>query len=334
MKEQKLLTRRGFLVGTGGMLGAAALSACAAPAQNAPSQTAGQATAAPVAAPTSALAIVALDEFAGLAALSLGAKPANVFLAFGFSTAKAIFDSAGVPTTAAGADGVNLEAVAALKPSNIIGVSLPTTAAVVDKLKQIATTTVIEYSASWQEQLNVLGAALGRSDAAAKITSQLDSALNALKKSLANAGKAGQTVSVIGAVSNSMFGLAKTGLVGSMLQQAGLNRPAAQAVDREPTDPFVPVNAEKLADHDADTILVLSGGEYSTAALTSLALWPKLSAAKNDRVINVLAEIWFGSNAFTADWIIRDLRAALLGVGSVAGEGDVLRRWGEFTAGA
>jgi iron complex transport system substrate-binding protein len=277
--------------------------------------------------------IVALDEFAGLAALTLGVKPASVFLTFGYTTAKAIFESAGVPTTPGGGDGVNLEAVAALKPKNIIGVSLPTTVAVLDKLKVIAQTTVVEYTASWQDQLKVMGDALGRATTVTQITSKIETAITTLKNDLAVAGKAGQTVSVVGALDKDLFALAKTGLVGSILVQLGLKRPAAQAIETEATNPFIPINAEKLEDHDADTILVLSGGAYQANALTSLALWPRLLAVQNKRVINVLAEIWFASNAFGADWIVRDMRAALLGTGEIASEGDVLRRWQAFTSG-
>lgn len=318
---EQLISRRRFLIGAGTLV----LAGCGAPGASAPTATVAPTTT------TATLSVVALDEFAGLSALALGVKPASVFLTFGYASAKAVFDFAGVPTTAAAPDGVNLEAVAALKPTTIIGISLPTTAAAQEELNVIAPTTVIEYTASWQEQLKVTGTTLGRAEAAATLTSRLDGEVTKLKADLASVGKAGQTVSVIGALELDIFALSRTGLVGSMLEQVGLKRPPAQDVATEATSPFIPISAEKVGDHDADTIFLLSGGAYKTDALTASALWTTLGAVKANRVFNVVAEVWFSSNAFGLDWILQDVRAALLDEGAVATEGDVVSRWQAFT---
>lgn len=316
---ERLITRRRFLIGAGALV----LAGCGstAPASGPPS-----------AASSAAPSLVALDEFAGLSVLSLGVRPAMVFLTFGYASARAVFDFAGVPTAPAAPDGVNLEAVAALDPAIILGVSIPTTAAAQDTLNVIAPTTVIEYTASWQDQLKSAGAAIGRSEAAAARTGRLEGALAALKGDLAGAAQAGRTVSVIGTVAGDMFALSRTGSVGSILEQVGLRRPAAQDVATEPTNPFITISAERLNDHDAETIVLLSGGAYSPDALTASALWPTLDAVRANQVVRVVAELWFSSNAFGVDWIVRDLRAALLGDGAVAGEADVVSRWQAFAA--
>jgi iron complex transport system substrate-binding protein len=323
---ERVISRRRFLIGAGA-LALGSVTGCD-PQGEAAAPTA---TVAPTI--TSATTVVAaLDEFAGLSALALGVKPASVFLTFGYTSAKAVFDFAGVQTTPAAPDGVNLESVAALKPTTIIGISIPTTAAAQEKLNLIAPTTVIEYTASWQDQLKVTGATLGRAEAAATLTSQLDGAVTRLKADLAGAGKAGQLVSVISALELDIFALSRTGLVGSMLEQVGLKRPPVQDVATEATNPFIPISAEKIGDHDADTIFLLSGGAYNTDALTASALWTTLGAVKANRIVNVVAELWFSSNAFGLDWIVRDVRAALLDDGAVATEADVVSRWQVFTA--
>jgi iron complex transport system substrate-binding protein len=331
------LSRRQFLLAASSTIGASLLAGCGAtPATPAARPTeAPKPTDTPPTATTSAQpVIVALDEFTGLAALTVGAKPARVFLTFEYATAKTIFDAAGVPTSPAFGGGANLEAVAALKPTNIIGISIPTTVEVKDKLNALANTTVVEYTAPWRDQLEIVGKALGRADKAAEVAGRIDKSLASLKSEIAAAGKAGSSVSVIGTLDNQFFALAKSGLVGSILEQIGLKRPALQDVTTEPTNPFVPISAEKLTDHDADRIVLFSGGAYDPKPLTSLALWPQLTAVRDKKVSEVLAEVWFMPNSFGADWIIRDLRAALLGDGTVAKAGDVLGRWDAHTAGA
>ncbi len=322
------ITRRRFLIGAGA-LAVGAITGCSAPGASAPTAT----VVVPRTASIATSALVALDEFAGLSALALGVKPASVFLTFGYASAKTVFDFVGVSTMLAAPGGVNLESVAALKPTTIIGISIPTTVAAQEKLNVIAPTTVIEYTASWQDQLKMTGATLGRAEAAATLTSRLDGAVTKLKADLSSAGKAGQTVSVIGVRGlDTFFALSRTGMVGSMLEQVGLQRPPVQDVATEATNPFILISAEKVGDHDADTIFLLSGGAYKTDALTASALWPTLNAVKSNQVVNVVAELWFSSNAFGLDWIVRDVRAALLGDGAVATEADIVSRWQAFTA--
>lgn len=328
VSDLEQLSRRRFLIRSGGLLGAAAAVAAGLAGCGSAAPSAG----APGASGSAEPAVVALDEFAGLSALSLGVKPASVFLTFSYASAKAVFDFAGVPTTAAAPDGVNLESVVALKPSAIIGVSIPTTAAVQDKLNAIAPTTVLEYTASWQEQLRATGAAIGRQDAAEAINARIERTITALKDELASAGKAGQTVSVIGALGSDAFALSRTGSVGSLIEQLGLRRPPAQDVATEATNPFIPISAERLEDHNADLIFLLSGGAYAADALTGSALWPTLGAVKAQQVISVVAELWFSSNAFGIDWIARDVRAALLADGAIATDADVVSRWQAFTS--
>ncbi|GIV93214.1 MAG: ABC transporter substrate-binding protein [Chloroflexus sp.] len=286
----------------------------------------------PAAISSTAPTVVALDEFAGLSILALGVKPASVFLTFGYASAKAVFDSAGVHTVPASRDGVNLEAVTALEPETILGISIPTTVTAREKLELIAPTTVIEYTASWQDQLKVTGTAVGRAETATALINRIERGLTTLKTDLSSAGKAGQTISVIGTIAGNSFALSRTGSAGSILEQVGLQRPAAQNIATEPTNPFITISVERLNDHDADVIFLLSGGAYNPDGLIASTLWSTLGAVKANRVVNVVAELWLSSNAFSVDWIVQDVRAALLGDGTVATEADVVNRWQTFVA--
>lgn len=323
---ERLVTRRRFLIGTG-LLALGTLTGCGAWRPVNP-----VASVAPTAAGNTSLQVVALDEFAGLSILALGVKPTSVFLTFDYASAKAVFDAAGVQTVLASRDGVNLEALTALKPATIVGVSIPTTVAAQEKLELIAPTTVIEYTASWQDQLKVAGTAVGRAEDAAALIDRIERGLTTLKTDLSSAGKAGQTISVIGTIAGNSFALSRTGLVGSILEQVGLQRPAAQDIATEPTNPFITISAEHLNDHDADVIFLLSGGAYNPDTLIASALWATLGAVKTNRVVNVVAELWLSANAFSVDWIVQDVRAALLGDGTVATEADVVNRWQAFVA--
>jgi iron complex transport system substrate-binding protein len=274
--------------------------------------------------------VVALDEFAGLAALSVGVTPVQIDAVFGYATASAVFDHLGVPTGTAGVDGVDLEAVAALMPTDIIGVSIPTTASAEPDLDDIAPTTVIEYTATWQDQLRTVGEALGRVGEAEDVTTRVEASITTLKADLTAAGLNGTTISIVG-YADQLFALSRTGTVGSLLAQLGLGRPALQDIDTEPTNPFIPMSAEQLTDHDADVVIVLSGAAYPTEPLTESPLWNSLGAVKTDSIALVAAEPWFSANAYGVSWIVDDLRAILLGDGDVGTDADAVERWTSFS---
>jgi iron complex transport system substrate-binding protein len=281
--------------------------------------------------PTDSRRLVALDEFAGLAALSVGVTPVQIDTVFGYATASDVFDHLGVTTGTAGRDGVDLEAVAALTPTEIIGVSIPTTASAEPNLDEIAPTTVIESTATWQDQLRTIGEALERVDEAEDVIARVEASVATLKTDLTSAGLDGTSVSILG-YRDGLFALSRTGTVGSLLDQLGLGRPAPQDIDTEPTNPFVPMSAEQLTDHDADVVIVLSGAAYPTEPLMESPLWNTLGAVKTDSIAPVAAEPWFSANAYGVSWIVDDLRAILLGEGDVGTDADAVERWTSFSA--
>ncbi len=141
--------------------------------------------------------VLALDDFAALHALTLGVEPDAVYEVFDYEATSAIFDDRGLETSPYGSE-LDVEAVAALEPDVIIGVSIPTTVAVEDQLDAIAPTTVLDYTAGWAEQLETAASALGREDEAERVRGRVAERTDELAGDLQDAGMAGTLVSVLG----------------------------------------------------------------------------------------------------------------------------------------
>lgn len=120
---------------------------------------------------------------------------------------------------------------------------------------------------------------------------RVEESIAVLKADLVAAGRYGTTVSVVGSNADDLFALSRTGAVGSLLTQLGLGRPAPQDIDTEPTNPFVPMSAEQLADHDANVIIVLNGAAYPTEPITGLPLSDTLEAVENDSTARVRRQL-------------------------------------------
>ncbi len=275
--------------------------------------------------------VLALDDFAAVHALTLGVQPDLVLEVFGYESTSAVFDDLGLRTQPYGSE-LDLEAVAAAQPDVIVGVSIPTTAAAEAQLQEIAPTTVIDYAAGWDAQLDSVAAALGREDEAADLRDRLEEETDTLAADLEEAGRAGTVTSVV-ADNGGFFSPPTATAVGSVLSAVGLARPPAQEQAGDPTSPFALFTAETLSEHDGDELFLLSGGPYLTEGLTGSPLWPGLRAVQGGAVHEVSGEVWLSASAFSVDWVLDDVRAALLGEGEPATTAEAPARFAEFTGG-
>jgi ABC-type Fe3+-hydroxamate transport system substrate-binding protein len=97
-----------------------------------------------------------------------------------------------------------------------------------------------------------------------------------------------------------------------------LPRPAAQRGPAEPGFPFVQVSTERITEHDADLVLLLTGPTADPAFLREQPLWQRLGAVRAGRVVEVDAMRWATmSCALGTLWVLDDLAALLLGEGGV-----------------
>lgn len=270
--------------------------------------------------------VVALDDFAALNALSLGVRPDVVFDVFGYETSKAIWADQGITPVPYGSE-LDVEKVIAAKPDLILGVSIPTTVSQKATLEKVAPTTILDYTADWRTQLTQTAQALGRVPQAETVGKRIDADLATLKKDLG----AGRVVSVL-SYSEGVYSVPEKSGLGSLLRDAGLDRPAAQKVVKEATTPFIDVSLEKLTDHDGEAVFLMTGGAYDPKPITGSPLWNRLAAVGAGKVYEVSAETWFGSSPFAVDWVIDDLRTTLIEGGKAAGPGEAAARFTAFTA--
>lgn len=274
--------------------------------------------------------VLALDDFAAVAALTLGVEPDVAYDVFGYESTPAILEAAGVPTEPYGPE-LSLENVAAARPDVIIGVSIPTTVSVQDQLETIAPTTVAQYTDTWQEQLRDVAEALGREERAEEVIDRVQAQSDELAADLAAAGLEGAVVSVVGDNQGFFSPPAGTG-VGSVVAGVGLARPAAQETAVQADSPFVAISEETLPDHDGDHLFLLSGGPYVTDALTGSPLWPSLSAVSTGAVGEVSGELWLSPSAFATAWVLDDLRRTLVDGEVAKSADDAAAEFGAFTA--
>lgn len=272
--------------------------------------------------------VVALDDFAALNALSLGVRPDVVFDVFNYETSKAIWADQGITPVPYGSE-LDVEKVIAAKPDIILGVSIPTTVSQKATLEKVAPTTILDYTADWRTQLTQTAQALGRTEQATTITGRIDADLAALKKDLG----AGRVVSILSHNETVYSVPEKTGL-GSLLRDAGLDRPTAQKAQKEATAPFIDVSLENLTDHDGQAIFLMSGGVYDPKPITSSPLWNRLSAVRDGKVYEVSAEAWFGTSPFAVDWVLDDLRTTLVNGATAAAPTEAAAKFRAFTTAA
>lgn len=272
--------------------------------------------------------VAVLDEIAALTVLSLGVIPASIDATFGYSSVADIARSLDV-TVNPGARSV--EDVIAARPTAVIGVSIPTFVEAADTYAEVAdAVVVVDFSASWEEQADQVAAALGIEEQATALKASTQATIDALRADIEAAGKTGTTVSVLLGGTEGPGAMSSTGLVGELLDELGLERPAAQDVETSATEPFLSFSDELLLDHDADVVLVLSGPSYPSEIYTQAALWNQMSAVQTGNAHEVFGEVWFAASAFSVDWILADIRAAVLGEGDVATGDQAVERWEQF----
>jgi iron complex transport system substrate-binding protein len=324
------LTRRRFLTGMGGLLGAAALGACGAGEQaSAPAATvaatrrvthAGGETDVPV----NPQRIVAVDYNTVEELLVLGITPAGVL----YTTPSFLRDAtAGVPVI--GNDGTpNLERIASLAPDLIIAWEPQMGEGNYEPLSQIAPTVLIERDldgtfAKWREELLVTAEIVGRTAQAQEQLAAFDQRATRIGAALAERGLDRQEISVFGSF-NAEFAVFNylEGFCITVLNQLGLQVAQAQ-IDAYAANPdvFNSISLELLPQLDADFIFFLNaalddtGGdaEFINNAVKNNPLFQQLSAVQNGRLCEVPYARYNQGSIIAANLILDDVERCLLG---------------------
>ncbi len=202
----------------------------------------------------------------------------------------------------------SLEKIVALKPDLIIGIKYATEA-IYSQLAQIAPTVADDWEGypSWRAHFDFVADVLGKTDLAQQVWSHYDQRIQSLTTALEK-DQQNPEVSFVHTCCGTIDLDLKNSFNGSILADAGLRRPSAQAV---PVDGgIVKLSEERLMDIDGDVLFVAADGTEAAQTITELKqnpLWQKLRAVQNNRVYPVNYPTWRGGNPLAADRVIDDL---------------------------
>ncbi|WP_068618167.1 ABC transporter substrate-binding protein [Paenibacillus tuaregi] len=207
-------------------------------------------------------------------------------------------------------DEPNLESIAKLNPDLILG-SKDTHEKIYNKLKQLAPTVYVDtIGYTWKENLKLQAQAVGKEAEAAKL---LDSYENRLKDFRSQMGDRINTtkVSILRPRADHVRIYLKESFSGSIVSDAGLQRPAAQ----QGTGLSTNAGEEQIADMAGDVILWFSRDKEHLlkTKLVNNPLWLKLDAVQSNQVHEVSAETWLsGLGVQAANLVVDDLFNVLL----------------------
>ncbi|MFI5755557.1 ABC transporter substrate-binding protein [Streptomyces sp. NPDC051569] len=212
---------------------------------------------------------------------------------------------AGSPKDVGTINSLNLETIAGLKPDLILGSQLRAA----DKYKELSkiapTVFSIRPGFTWKENYLLNAQALDRTAEAKAKLAAYDKKVAGLSTDI---GADKPVVSMVRYMPGKLRLYAKASFIGTILEDAGLPRPANQQIN----DLAVEISPEKIDDADADWIFT---GVYGDPAKTdrdtarSNPLWKNLKAVKAGQAKDVPDETWYlGLGVTAADLVLDDLR--------------------------
>lgn len=219
----------------------------------------------------------------------------------------------------------DLEAIAALEPDLILGSKLRHEA-LYPQLSEIAPTVFAEtIGVTWKENVSLWADALCLKEQGTDVVAAYEERANALGEELQEQGKADTEVSMIRFMPDQVR-IYLTGFPGSVLRDAGLQRPKPQQVeDWESSEQLIEISEERIPEMDGDVIFQMVSTEHYAQQgdqtvdeqmdrWTSTDLWKNLSAVKAGNVAVVDESHWnLGGGVLAANAMLADLEDHFLG---------------------
>lgn len=213
----------------------------------------------------------------------------------------------------------DLEAIAALQPDVILGSKLRHEA-FYEQLSQIAPTVMSEtIGVAWKDNVSLWAQALCLEDEGEEVLAAYEQRADDLEVALEEAGKSETEVSMIRFQPDEVR-IYLTGFPGSVLRDAGLDRPEAQQVeDWDESPQLIEISEERIPEMDGDVIFVMvSSDSYAQAEgydldetmtrWTSTELWKGLNAVQADAMHKVNEQHWnLGGGILAANAMLEDL---------------------------
>jgi len=242
--------------------------------------------------------------------LALGVKPVGTIL---------YFDKNNSPPYLAGKlEGVeivgtgnqpNLETISILKPDLII-MMYPDQGSY-DQLAQIAPTVADDWFGfdDWKDHFNFVANVLGKTEKAEQVWAHYEQRIQELREAMPDNYQDIQ-VSFVRICCGKLATDVQNSFSGQILNDVGLSRPPAQAIDVR--GGLTDFSKEAIPDMDGDVIFVVVDREDDDAEamfeqLKQDALWNQLEAVQNGKVYPVDLPTWRGGNPLAADAVIDDL---------------------------
>ncbi len=210
----------------------------------------------------------------------------------------------------------SLEKITALKPDLIIGWN-DSHESIYPTLSRIAPTALSGWqeNRTWRDNFQFVAEVLGKQDAAQQAWDRYYQRIDQLKSAL-GVGAASpeenryqnKTISLVFFYYGVFGSDVKNSFAGSILEDAGLQRPPSQNV----TAPYgyIRFSQEELDKVDGDVVFVMTSSENDEQLLQQFQkqpLWNQLKAVQQNQVYFVDPSIWQGWNLLAADAVIDDL---------------------------
>jgi len=203
----------------------------------------------------------------------------------------------------------DFEKILLLKPDLIIGKDYHRTT--YNTLSQIAPTVIFEWNGtfSWKQHLEDVAQLLNKTDRAKYLMQKYHQQLEEFRLKMGDRLEKLE-ISYIDLVQGLIWCDVKNSFAGMILEDAGLQRPSAQAIVTE--GGHITFSLETLqANADGDVIFTShwmdEDGEKALKRIQNHPLWLKLKSVQQNQAYVVNRQIWRGSNILAAYEVIEDL---------------------------
>lgn len=253
--------------------------------------------------------VVILFDPAIANALALGIKPVGITgspAASGIETIHYLQEQLAKVEFVGNQSQPSLEKILRLKPDLILGVVYQENYA---QLSQIAPTVMFEWEGTsyWRQHFHDIAAVFGKTEVAEQLMARYARRITELKTALGH--RRTLKISCADYCCGGWRVDVKNSFVGSILNDAGLQRPAVQNVEVE--GGLIELSEEYLTAMDGDVLFISTlGNDEERTALDELErkpLWSHLKAVQHKQVHLVDMSIWRGSHILATDLVIDDL---------------------------
>jgi iron complex transport system substrate-binding protein len=203
----------------------------------------------------------------------------------------------------------NIEAILKLKPDLIFGWGGYSPEGIYPLLSQIAPTVLYHWHEdTWQGVFKFAAEVLGKQEEGKAALARYESRIQELKAALGDRYQ-DKTISVVYFYFGSIGSVLKDSAQGMVLNNAGLQRPAAQDIVLEDRS-SIEFSEEEISKADGDVLFAITFNEDDEQFLKQLErkpLWKTLKAVQQNQVHVVNGKHWNAYNMMAVDAVIDDL---------------------------